>query len=66
MVVEVLTADAGAVTGIGIVAPAQDTGARNIERQEIAEPVDAIASGPGLVAVAVETVYGDDAVGGRG
>lgn len=46
--------------GVGVVAPAEDADVRNIVRQEITEPVDAITSGPGLVAVAVEAMDGDD------
>lgn len=65
MVVEVLTADTGASVGVGIVAPAEDAGVRDVLRQEITEPVDAILRCPGLVAVAVEAVYGDDAERGR-
>ena len=60
MVVEVLAADSGAGMGVGVVAPAEDADVRNIVRQEITEPVDAITSGPGLVAVAVEAMDGDD------
>ena len=47
--------------GSSIVAPAEDAGIGNIVRQEFAEPVDAIASGPCLLAVAVEAMDGDDA-----
>jgi hypothetical protein len=61
MIIEVLTADTGAGVGVGVVAPAKDTGAGDIERQQIAEPVDTIVRGPGLVAVAIEAMHGDDA-----
>jgi hypothetical protein len=63
MVVEVFAADARAGMSVGIVAPAEDTSPRDVVRQEITEPVDAVARGPRLVAVAVEAVHGDDAVG---
>ncbi len=46
MVVEVLAADAGTGVGVGIVAPTKDADARDIGRQEIAKPVDAIIRGP--------------------
>lgn len=60
MVVKVLTADAGASMGVCVVAPAEDAGARDVVWQEVAEPVDSIARGPGLVTVAVEAMDGDD------
>jgi len=47
--------------GIGIIAPAENTGASDVVRQEIAEPVDAVVRGPGLAAVAIEAVHGYDA-----
>jgi len=62
MVVEVFAADARASMGVGVVAPAEDAGLRDIVWQEIAEPVDAVACSPGLFAVAVETMHGDDTV----
>ena len=65
MVVEILAADSGAGMGVGIVAPAEDAGAWDVVRQEIAESVDAIARGPGLVAVAVEAMDGDDTARGK-
>ncbi len=61
MIVEVLTADTGVGVGVGVIAPAEDASVRNVVRQEIAEPVDAIFRGPGLVAVAVEAMHGNDA-----
>lgn len=51
--------------GVGVVAPAEDAGLGDIVRQEITEPVDAVARGPCLFAVAVEAVHGDDAVGSQ-
>ena len=60
MVVEELTADMGASVGVGVIAPSEDAGARDIVRQEIAELADAIIRGLGLVAAAVEAMSGDD------
>ncbi len=51
--------------GVGVVAPAEDAGVWDVVRQELAEPVDTIARGPGLVAVAVEAMDGDDAARGK-
>ncbi len=51
--------------GVGVVAPAEDAGVWDVVWQEIAEPVDAIARGPGLVAVAVEAMDGDDTARGK-
>jgi hypothetical protein len=65
MVIEVLAADLGAGMGVGVVAPAEDPGVRDVVRQEITKPVDAIARGPSLPAVAVEAVDGDDAARGK-
>ena len=65
MVVEILAADSGAGMGVGVVAPAEDAGVWDVVWQEIAEPVDAIARGPGLVAVAVEAMDGDDTARGK-
>lgn len=50
----------GAGVGTGVVTPAEDASVRNVTRQEIAEPVDAIACGPGPFAVAVEPRHSDD------
>jgi hypothetical protein len=61
MVVEIMAADAVAVAGVGVVAPAEDPGVRDVVRQEITEPVDLILGGPGPVTVAIETMHGDDA-----
>jgi len=61
MVVKVLAADARARVGVGIVAPAENAGAREVGGQEVAEPVDAIVRGPCLVSVAVEAMHSDDA-----
>jgi cobalamin biosynthesis protein CbiD len=60
MVVQVLAANSGSGIGVGVVAPAEDPGVRDVARQEIAEPVDTVARGPGLVAVAIEAMDGDD------
>ncbi len=63
MVVEVLAADARSGMEVGIVAPGEDTGMRDVDRQEFAKPVDAIAGGPGVIAMAVEAMDGDDTTG---
>lgn len=65
MVVEVLAGDLGAGMGVGVVAPTEDAGVWDVLRQEITEPVDAVARGPGLVAVAVEAMDGDDTTRGK-
>jgi hypothetical protein len=61
VIVEVLAANAGAGVDPGIVAPAKYAGIRNVVWQEVAKPVDAIASGPCLYAVAIKAMDGDDA-----
>ena len=61
MVIEVFAANARTAVGVGIVAPDEDASLRDIIRQEIAEPVGAIARRPRLFAVAVEAMHGDDA-----
>lgn len=65
MVVEILGADSGAGMSIGVVAPAEDAGVWDVVRQEMAEPMDTIARGPGLVTVAVEAMDGDDTMRGK-
>lgn len=61
VIVEIVAADAVAIAGVGVIAPAEDTGVRDVGRQEIAEPVDLVLGGPGPVTVAVKTMHGDDA-----
>ena len=51
--------------GVGVVALTEDAGMRDIVRQDIAKLVDTIARGPGLVAVAVEAMEGDDTARGK-
>ncbi len=56
VIVEIVAADAVAIAGVGVIAPAEDTGVRDVGRQEITEPVDLVLSGPGPVTVAVKTI----------
>jgi hypothetical protein len=43
MVIEILTAEAGAGMCSGVVAPAEDAGLGDVVRQEVAEPMDTAA-----------------------
>jgi hypothetical protein len=46
---------------VGIVAPAEDTGVRNIFREQVTEPVDTVIRGPCPFSMAVETMNSNDA-----
>jgi len=62
MVVYVLTADTGLRVRIGIVSPGEYACVWDIGRQEVAQPEDVIACGPGLGSMAVEAVDSNDTV----
>jgi hypothetical protein len=64
VIVEIVAADSIVIPGVGVIAPAEDTGMRDVVRQEITEPVDLVLGSPGPITVAVESMHGDDA-GGR-
>lgn len=59
MIIEVLAANTVTVS-IRIVAPAEDARIRDIVREEIAEPVDAVRRRPSLVSVSIQPMDGDD------
>jgi hypothetical protein len=61
MVEEVLTAHARGAMCIRIVAPAEYACVRQVVREEVAQPVDAVARRPRLLVVSVQTMDGDDA-----
>lgn len=60
MVVDVFVADTKAGVSVGVVAPAEDAGGRQIAWKKVTELVDAIRCGPGPAAVAVEAMYCDN------
>jgi hypothetical protein len=64
MVVEVLTTNATAMS-ICIVSPADDARIRDIVWKEVAKPVNAICSRPGLVSVSIQPMNDDDTVEGQ-
>jgi hypothetical protein len=61
VVIEVLGAHARAAVRVGVVAPAEYARVRQVVREEVAQPVDAVARRPCLHAVSVEAVDSDDA-----
>jgi hypothetical protein len=61
MVKQVLAAHARAAVRVGVVAPAEYARVRQIVREQVAQPVDAVACCPRLLAVSVEAVHSDDA-----
>lgn len=64
VVVEVLAADTRAAVGVRIITPAEYSGIRQIFREEVAKPVDAITCRPRFLAMAVQAVDGDDTESG--
>ena len=64
MVVQVLAADPRAAVRVRVVAPAEYARVREVVREEVAQPVDAVAAvvrRPRLLAVPVQAVDRDDA-----
>jgi hypothetical protein len=61
VVIEVLRAHARAAVRVRIVAPAEYARVRQVAREKVAQPVDAAACRPCLLAVSVQAVDGDDA-----
>lgn len=60
-----MAADSGAGIGVGVVALAEYTGVRDVVPQEVAELIYAIARGPGLAAMAVEAIDGNNTARGK-
>ncbi len=60
MIIEILAADTVAMS-VRIVSPAEDARVWDIGREEVSEPVHVVRRRPGLVAVAVEAMDGNDA-----
>ena len=60
MVIEILGTDARSAVRVRIVAPAEYACVRQVVREEIAQPVDAVACRPCLLAVSVQAMDGDD------
>jgi hypothetical protein len=60
VVVEVLRAHTRAAVRVCIVAPAEYARVGQVVREEVAQPVDAAACRPGLLAVSVQAMDGDD------
>ena len=61
MVVQVLAAHPRPAVRVRVVAPAEYARARQVVRQQVAQPVDVIACCPRLLAVSVQAVDRDDA-----
>jgi hypothetical protein len=61
VVIEVLGAHARAAMRVGVVAPAEYARVRQVVREKVAQPVDAVARHPRLLIVSVEAVYSGDA-----
>ena len=61
MVEQVLAAHARAAVRVGIIAPAEYARIGQIVGEQVAQPVDAVACCPRLVAVSVKAVHSDDA-----
>ena len=55
MIVKILGADLRSTVGIGIIAPTHNTCIRNIQREEVTEPVD-IVHCPSFLTVSIESV----------
>jgi hypothetical protein len=60
VVIEVLGADARAAVRVRIVAPAEYARVGEVVREEVAQPVNAAARRPCLLAVSVQAMDGDD------
>jgi hypothetical protein len=60
VVIEVLGAHTRAAMRVRVVTPAEYARVRQVLREEIAQPVDAVARRPCLLAVTVEAVYSDN------
>jgi hypothetical protein len=60
VVIEVLRAHARAVLCVRIVAPAEYARVGEVAREEVAQPVDAAARCPCLLAMSVQAMDGDD------
>jgi hypothetical protein len=60
VVIKVLRAHAQAAVCVRIVAPAEDARVRDVVWEEVAQPVDAAARCPRLLAVSVQAMDGDD------
>jgi hypothetical protein len=60
VVIEVLRAHARAAVCVRIVALAKDARVREVVREEVAQPVDAAARCPRLLAMSVQAINGDD------
>jgi hypothetical protein len=60
VVIEVLRAYARAAVGVCIVAPAEYARVGQVVREEVAQPVDAAARRPCLLAVSVQAMDGDN------
>jgi hypothetical protein len=61
MVKQVLAAHARAAVRVSVVAPAEYARVRQIVREQVAQPVNAVGCCPRLVAVSIEAVHSDDA-----
>lgn len=61
MVKKVLAAHARAAMRVGIVTPAEDACVRQIVREQVVQPVNAVACCPRLIAVSIEAVHSNDA-----
>ena len=59
MVIEVLGAHAQATMRVGVVAPAEYAHVRQVVRENVAQPVDAVARRSRIRIVSVEAVYSD-------
>jgi hypothetical protein len=64
VVIEVLRAHARAAVCVCIVAPAEYARVGEVVREEVAQPVDAAARCPRLLAVSVQAMNGDDTAAG--
>jgi hypothetical protein len=60
VVIEVLRAHARAAVCVRIVAPAEYARVGEVVREEVAQPVDAAARCPRLLAMSVQAMNGDD------
>jgi hypothetical protein len=61
VVIEILGAYARVAVRVGVVTPAKYARVRQVVREEVTQPVDAVARCPCLLAVTVEAVDSDDA-----
>jgi hypothetical protein len=60
VIIEVLGAHARAAMCVRIVAPADYAGVGQVVREEVAQPVDAVARRPCLLAMSVQAMDGDN------